>query len=155
MLICHACVTGITHSTFLTDRITRRENVAIPHTVEPHFALGSLYAAYRQPRWFQFTTHLAASFIRSCFISFGHAPGLTQVIGLVVIEVSIFGTLVVFRPGRTRGSDVLSPFLSIVRIVTISALIPFVNDPIEHMKCGRDSPVFHTYFYELTTLGMI
>ena len=96
-----------------------------------HFsALGALYAAYRQPRWFQFTSYLVASFIRSCFISFGHAHGLIQVIGLEVVELLIFGTLVTFRPGHTRGSDALSLFLSIVRIATISVLIPFVNDPI-------------------------
>jgi len=47
-----------------------------------------------------------------------------------VVELLLFGTLVVFRPGHTRGSDVLSLFLSIVRIATISALVPFVNDPI-------------------------
>ena len=70
-----------------------------------------------------------ASFIRSCFISFGHAHGLIQVIGRVV-ELLIFGTLIVFRPGHTRGSDVLSLFLSIVRIATIAALIPFGNEPI-------------------------
>ena len=109
----------------------RRKNVAALYTEGPHFsALGALYAAYRQPRWFQFITYLVASFIRSCFISFGHAHGLVQVIGLVVVELLVFGTLVVFRPGHTKGSDVLSLFLSIVRIATISALIPFVNDPI-------------------------
>ena len=42
----------------------------------------------------------------------------------------IFGTLVVFRPGHTRGSDTLALFLSIVRIVTTAALIPFVSEPI-------------------------
>ena len=47
-----------------------------------------------------------------------------------MVELLIFGTLVVFRPGHTRVSDALSLFLSIVRIATISALIPFVNDPI-------------------------
>ena len=109
----------------------RRQNVAALYSEEPHFsALGALYAAYRQPRWFQFTIYLVASFIRSCFISFGHAHGLIQVIGLVVVELLLFGTLIVFRPGHTRGSDVLSLFLSVVRIATIAALIPFVNDPI-------------------------
>ena len=47
-----------------------------------------------------------------------------------MVELLIFGTLIVFRPGHTRGSDVLSLFLSIVRIATIAALIPFVNEPI-------------------------
>ena len=126
-----ACITGITYPIFLIYRIIRRQNVAGFYTEGPHFsALGALYAAYRQPRWFQFTIYLVASFIRSCFISFGHAHGLIQVIGLVVVELLIFGTLIVFRPGHTRGSDVLSLFLSIVRIATIAALIPFVNDPI-------------------------
>ena len=47
-----------------------------------------------------------------------------------MVELLIFGTIIVFRPGHTRGSDVLSLFLSIVRISTTAALIPFVNDPI-------------------------
>jgi len=105
-----ACITGITYPTFLTYRMTRRENVAALYTEEPRFfALGALYAAYRQPRWFQFMNHLVASFIRSRFISFGHAHGLIQVIGLVVIELLLFGTLVVFRSGHTRGYDVSIP----------------------------------------------
>jgi hypothetical protein len=126
-----ACVAGITYPTFLTYRIVRRENAAALYSEEPHLsALGALYAANRQPRWFQFTIYLVASFIRSCFISFGHTHGLVQVIGLVVVELLIFGTIIVFRPGHTRGSDVLSLFLSIVRISTTAALIPFVNEPI-------------------------
>lgn len=126
-----ACITGIAYLTFLTYRIVRRENAAALYTEEPQFStLGVLYAAYCQPRWFQFTTYLIASFIRSCFISFGHARGLIQVIGLVVVELLIFGTLVIFRPGHTRGSDALALFLSIVRIATTAALIPFVNEPI-------------------------
>jgi hypothetical protein len=47
-----------------------------------------------------------------------------------VVELLIFCTLVVFRPGHTRGSDVLALFLSIVRIASTAALIPFVSEPI-------------------------
>ena len=126
-----ACTTGITYPISITYRIIRRQNIAALYTEEPRFsALGKLCAAYRQPRQFQFTIYLVASLMRSCFISFGHAHGLIQVLGLVVVELLLFGTLSVFRPGHTRGSDVQSLLLSIVRIVTIAALIPFVSDPI-------------------------
>ena len=47
-----------------------------------------------------------------------------------MVEILIFGTLIVFRPGHTRGSDWFALSLSIVRIVTTAALIPFVSDPI-------------------------
>ena len=126
-----AYITGITYPIFLTYRMIRRQNVAALYTVEPHFsALVAPYSAYRQSRWFQSTIYLVALFMRSCFISFGHAHGLIQVIRPVVVELLIFGTLIVFRPGHTRGSDVLSLFVSIVRIATIALLIPSVNDPI-------------------------
>ena len=89
-----------------------------------------LFAAYRQSRWFHITIYLAASLVWSCFISFGHAHGFIQIIGLVVVERLVLGTLVVFRPGHSRASDALFLFLSIMRVSTVAALIPFVNDPI-------------------------
>ena len=46
------------------------------------------------------------------------------------MELLIFGALIIFRPGHTRGADTLALFLSIVRIATTAALIPFINEPI-------------------------
>ena len=159
------CITGIAYPTSLTYRISivRHENIAAPYTEEPHFpALGALYAAYRLPRWFQFTIYLAASFIRSCFISLGHAHGFIQVIGLVVVELLIFGTSIIFRPGHTRGSDGLSLFLSIVRISTIAALMLFVKRPTlcgcryRHCGCVQrwDSRIFCQLLYQLGDLAV-
>jgi low affinity Fe/Cu permease len=48
----------------------------------------------------------------------------------VVVELLIFGTLIVFRPGHTKSSDALALFLSIVRVATTAALVPFVKDQI-------------------------
>lgn len=90
----------------------------------------ALIGPFRTQRYYFFISALLVPFIRACFISFVKNNGFIQVIGLVVLEVLYFCSLVFLRPGHTRRSDVLEIFLALVRVITTAALLPFVREKL-------------------------
>lgn len=119
------------YPTLLIIQFSRRESAeelyATPRVLR---SLGAFYGMFTPHRFYVFVTYIVVPFIKACFISFGKDHGLVQVIGLVVVELMLFGTLISTRAGHTKKSDALAIFLSIVRIATTAALIPFVRDPL-------------------------
>lgn len=101
---------------------------------------GPLFAQYLTPRYFYFVIPLGAILMRSVFISFGHANGLAQIILLLILEVSVLASLVALRPHKTRGADVFSAFLAIIRLVCTGLLIAFLEQlgvsPIPRVAIG-------------------
>lgn len=109
-------------------QLVHLETPYVLHSHPHHLArLGPLYGQYRIPRYYFFLLFLAACFCKAIFIAFAKGSGLAQVILLLIVEISILAGLVVLRPHKTRGADVLSTYLAIVRMVCTGLMIAFVE----------------------------
>ncbi|KIK67101.1 hypothetical protein GYMLUDRAFT_81706 [Collybiopsis luxurians FD-317 M1] len=127
-VISFLAVTGvICYSSFTIIRTVRHSE---PSTLYTHSLLGSygpLYGQYLSTRYIFFLMVLAAVFLRAIFISFVQSAGLAQVILLLILEIALVAALLVVRPHKTRGADVFSSFLGIVRVVCTGLMIAFVE----------------------------
>ncbi len=88
---------------------------------------GPLYAQYRTVRYFFFLIPLACVYLKAIFIAAVKTSGLAQIILFLTVEVSVMTSVVVLRPHRTRGADVLASYLAIVRLVCTGLMIAFVE----------------------------
>ncbi|KIY74293.1 TRP-domain-containing protein [Cylindrobasidium torrendii FP15055 ss-10] len=122
-------------------------------------AYGPLYAQFRQSRYFFFGFQLAAFVVRALFLSFGHGSGLAQIIGLLVVELTLVVSTLVFRPNHTRGADVFMSFLAIIRLVCTGLLIPFLErlgiQPIPRVVIGMVMAVVFSVTVLIVILNLI
>ncbi|KAF9051023.1 TRP-domain-containing protein [Hymenopellis radicata] len=132
---------GLGYAVFVTMREARRSTpYSLYSRPELLSSYGPLYAQYLNPRYFYFLIPLAAIVLRSVFISFGHADGLPQIILLMILELAVLTSILVLRPHKTRGADVFSSFLAIIRLVCTGLLIAFLErlnvSPIPRVAIG-------------------
>ncbi|KAG5643597.1 hypothetical protein DXG03_000605 [Asterophora parasitica] len=88
---------------------------------------GPLYAQYHTPRFYFFLPLLVTTFLKAIAIAFIKGSGEAQVIMLVILEGFTALAFLVLRPHKTRGADVFSTFLAIVRLVCTGLLIAFIE----------------------------
>jgi hypothetical protein len=87
-----------------------------------------LWGQYRSNRHWFFLALTLSSFCKAIFVSFAKDHGMVQVILTIVVEFGVLACVLALRPHSTRGADVLSTYLSIVRLVCTGLLITFVQD---------------------------
>lgn len=66
--------------------------------------------------------------LRAIFISFAKPSGEAQIGLLIVLEVGLVASHFVLKPAKTRGSDVFSTYLAIVRLVCTALMIAFIEN---------------------------
>jgi hypothetical protein len=118
----------VVYSAFLVMRLAIRSSpdTLYSHTdfLSPH---GPLYAQYRVPRYYFFVPLLIASLSKALIIAFAKGHSELQVILILVVEFLVVLANVALRPFKTRGADVLSTFLAVVRLVVAGLSIAFVE----------------------------
>ncbi|KAJ8077113.1 hypothetical protein PM082_001541 [Marasmius tenuissimus] len=90
-------------------------------------AYGPVYAQYRSERYYFFLFYVVAAFLKAVFIAAAKSRGLVQVILILLVEITTLVGLVTLRPHLTRGGDVFSTFLAVVRVLTTGLLLAFVE----------------------------
>ena len=87
---------------------------------------GWLSARFRRTRWWFFTVWLMYEFIRACF--FGGAAGqpLTQVFGLLVVEIIAFVAIILMKPFEgTRLNALMVYLLGFSKVATVALSAAF------------------------------
>ncbi|KAI0718997.1 hypothetical protein C8T65DRAFT_637694 [Cerioporus squamosus] len=107
---------------------------------EPSSGVAPFTAPYRPNRVYYVIPLLLVMLIKALVTAFGHAHGMVQVIFFVVLEFLLFLSLVILKPHRTRGADVLSGYLCITRLVCSGLMIAFAESlavkPIPRVAIG-------------------
>jgi hypothetical protein len=155
-----AIVALVAYPTFLTIRLAR---TGAPHALyfkSKHFiSAGPLYAQYRTSRYYFYIPLLIASFLKSLFIAFAKASGEAQIIAMVIIEGAIVGYYFVLRPYKTRGGDVFSTFLAIIRLVCTGLMISFVERinvaPIPRVAVGLVTAVIFSVAIVIAFINLV
>ncbi|KIK46899.1 hypothetical protein CY34DRAFT_799890 [Suillus luteus UH-Slu-Lm8-n1] len=123
-----AVVGYILYSIVLVHRLARRstpfELWARPDFLASH---GPLYAIYRSERFYSTTPLIMAIFVKALFIAFSQANGIVQVVAILVVECMVLASLLVLRPHKSRGADVLATYLAITRVLCTGLMIAFVE----------------------------
>lgn len=118
----------IVYSIFTTWRLARLSGSASLFSDADHLASsGPLYAQYRLPRFYFFLPLLVASFLKAIFVAFIKGNGEVQVILMVILEGFVVISYIVLRPYKTKGGDVFSTFIAIIRLVCTGLMIAFVE----------------------------
>ncbi|KAF5386059.1 hypothetical protein D9615_002462 [Tricholomella constricta] len=119
---------AVLYPTFLVLRNARRDGIEALYDNAQHLASnGPLYGQYRTPRFYFFLPLLVSSFLKAVFIAFVKGNGEAQVILMVILEGFTVISYLVLRPCQTRGGDIFSTFLAIIRLVCSGLLIAFVE----------------------------
>lgn len=118
----------VLYPSFLTFRLARRLRPDALYE-EPQYrgSFGIFYAAYRPPRWWFFFLPITVLFAKAIVTAFGLASGLVQLIFILIIEIFMFVSIIVFKPHPTRGADLLASTLSIGRILITALAFTFVE----------------------------
>ncbi|EAU91109.2 integral to membrane protein [Coprinopsis cinerea okayama7 len=120
------------YPTFLVVRLVRQNDQFALYTPGNSClaANGPLYSQYRPPRSYFFAPLLAATVLRSIIVAFAKYTAQAQVGLLIATEVILVGLHCWLRPYQSRGGDIFSTYLAIVRLVTSGLLIAFLQ-PLE------------------------
>ncbi|GLB37155.1 putative integral to membrane protein [Lyophyllum shimeji] len=119
---------ALLYPTLLVLRYARHEGREALYNDAKYLASnGALYAQYRVPRFYFFLPLLVVSFLKAIAIAFIKGSGEVQVILMVILEGLTVVSYLVLRPSRTRGSDIFSTFLAIMRLVCTGLMISFVE----------------------------
>ncbi|OBZ68112.1 putative flavin carrier protein 3 [Grifola frondosa] len=93
----------------------------------PSLSVVPLTAPYQPHRVYYIIALITALLVKALVIAFAKPHGLVQAIIFLVLEVLLFGALVVMKPYRTRRADVFMGFLVLVRLVCSGLLIAFAE----------------------------
>ncbi|KAK7035296.1 hypothetical protein VNI00_012063 [Paramarasmius palmivorus] len=122
-----AIMAGIIYVFFLVFRRVRRSDTASLYSTEFLQSHGPAYAQYRDPRYYFSLIFIGGTFLKALFIAAAKSNGLAQVILILLVEIGTLIALLVLRPHKTRGGDVFSTFLAVVRVVCTGLLFAFVE----------------------------
>ncbi|KAF7361960.1 Flavin carrier protein 2 [Mycena venus] len=119
---------AVLYPVYLTLRLARRESPnALESNLEHLATHGPLYAQYRTPRYYFFLPLLIAAFVKAVVIAAGQGSGMAQVVVFMIVELFIVAAHIVLKPYNSRGGDVFSTYLAIVRLVCTGCMIAFVE----------------------------
>ncbi|KAF9071092.1 hypothetical protein BDP27DRAFT_1419378 [Rhodocollybia butyracea] len=122
-----AIMSAIGYPCFIVIRSVRRAESSVLHTEPLLHSYGPLYARYLPARYHFFLPVIVVAFLKAIFISFIQTGGMAQVILILLLEIALVACLLVLRPHKTRGADVFSSFLGIIRIVCTGLMIAFIE----------------------------
>ncbi|KAJ6586815.1 hypothetical protein DFH09DRAFT_235446 [Mycena vulgaris] len=118
----------VLYPVYLTLRLARHESPdALESNLEHRSSHGPLYAQYRTPRYYFFLPLLVSTFVKAVVIAAGQGSGMAQVVAFIVVELAVVLAHILLRPYSSRGGDVFSTYLSIVRLVCTGLMIAFVE----------------------------
>ncbi|KAF6763203.1 hypothetical protein DFP72DRAFT_956637 [Ephemerocybe angulata] len=120
----------IGYPSFTTLRLARTRSPFELYTpAHPHLqAAGPLYAQYRVPRYyFYFCAPLVGTVLRAVFIAFAQSNDTAQIALMVALEVCLVAVHLVLRPHPSRGGDVFSTFVAVVRMLVAGLSIAFLQ----------------------------
>ncbi|KAJ3988312.1 hypothetical protein F5890DRAFT_1492782 [Lentinula detonsa] len=118
--VCYPCIVVI--------RSVRRSDPSVLYT--DSFLLksyGSLYTQYLPSRYYLFLPLIIVAFSKAIIVAFISSSGMAQVILFLILEIALVFRVLLFRPHKTRGADIFSAFLGIVRVVCTGLMIAFVQ----------------------------
>ncbi|KAG1895555.1 uncharacterized protein F5891DRAFT_1058028 [Suillus fuscotomentosus] len=123
-----AVVGYILYSIVLVHRLALRsapsELYMQPDLLASH---GPLYAIYRLERFYATTPLILAIFVKALFIAFSQVNGVVQIVAILVVECMVLASLLVLRPHKSRGADVLATYLAITRVLCTGLMIAFLE----------------------------
>lgn len=123
-----AVIAGITGVSFVLLREARRANALVIYSdsiaMQPYSPLIGRYHAHR---FYLFFPSLVLPLFKAIVIAGGKQNGLAQLIVLMIIELSTVLMPIVLRPHKTRGGDIFSTYLALVRFVCTGLMIAFVE----------------------------
>lgn len=109
-------------------REARRANALVLYSDSPEMLPYSpLIGQYHARRFYLFFPVLILPIFKAIVIAAGKNNGLAQLVVLTIIELSTVLMPIVLRPYKTRGGDVFSTYLAIVRLVCTGLMIAFVE----------------------------
>ncbi|KAI6140100.1 hypothetical protein BKA82DRAFT_4215611 [Pisolithus tinctorius] len=118
----------LSYCLFLTVRLAVRGTSSTLYADPKFLTSGApLFALYRPERYYAALPLLVATLLKAILTAFAHANGEVQIIFILVVEVGVLVTLVVLRPHKTRGADILAAYLAITRVVCTGLLVSFVE----------------------------
>jgi hypothetical protein len=113
---------------YLTFRLTLKESPdALESSLEHLSPHAPLYAQYRTPRYYFFVPLLIAAVVKAVVIAAGQGSGMAQVIVFMLVELALVVAHIVLKPYNSKGGDIFSTYLSIVRLVCTGLMIAFVE----------------------------
>ncbi|KAL6705493.1 hypothetical protein ACN47E_006609 [Coniothyrium glycines] len=87
---------------------------------------GWLSARYRRTRWWFFIVWYIYEFIRACFLAGASRQPMVQVIGLLLVELSALGIMIVLRPFEGQRLNIIVTYLlGISKVVTVALSAAF------------------------------
>ncbi|KDR75069.1 hypothetical protein GALMADRAFT_140619 [Galerina marginata CBS 339.88] len=124
-----AITCSMAYPSFITLRFARRETPQDLYAENSQILsqFGPLYAQYRSPRYYFFVPLLVAFFLRAIFISFAKSSAEAQIALLIMVELGLVLAHFVLKPAKTRGGDVFGTYLAIMRLVSTSLMVAFIQ----------------------------
>lgn len=123
-----AILVGLLYPAFLILRLAFRSTPRALYTTTAHLSPHApLYAQYRMQRYYYFLPLLIASFAKALIIAFAQSHGQTQVILVTVTEFLVLLSILVLRPCKDRGGDILASYLAITRLVASGLTAAFLE----------------------------
>ncbi|KAG8920665.1 hypothetical protein FRC00_009704, partial [Tulasnella sp. 408] len=147
------------YSTYLLVKVYRHH--AWSKTTEPlPYPLSPYTEPWATHRWFATVAFLVPILIlKSAFTSFAKSSGFVQVIAFIIMDGFTLALIVVFKPGKSRSSDVLEAFIAFVRLVTSCCLVTFVESvkvkPIPRAAVGIVLLVLESIVIIVLFLGVL
>ncbi|KAJ4468218.1 hypothetical protein J3R30DRAFT_3560231 [Lentinula aciculospora] len=118
--VCYPCVVVI--------RTVRRSEPSVLYT-DPFLlkTYGPLHAQYLPRRYHFFLPLVIVAFFKAIIVSFISSSGMAQIILFLILEIALVLRVLLLRPHKTRGADIFSSFLAIVRVVCTGLMIAFIQ----------------------------
>ncbi|KAI1796523.1 TRP-domain-containing protein [Ganoderma leucocontextum] len=108
--------------------------------IDPPDWVAPLTAPYRPNRAYYALPLLLLMVIKALVTAFARAHGTAQIVIFVVLEFSLFLSIVILKPHRTRGADVLAGYLCATRLVCNGLMVAFAESlavkPIPRVAIG-------------------
>ncbi|KAJ7078939.1 TRP-domain-containing protein [Mycena belliarum] len=117
--------TFVLYPAYLTLRLVWRESPNVLESDLKH--ISPLYAQYRAPRYYFFLPLLIATFVKALVIATGQGHGMAQVVVFLLVELAVVAGHIFLKPYNSRGGDIFSTYLAIVRLVCTGLMISFVE----------------------------
>ncbi|ESK92979.1 integral to membrane protein [Moniliophthora roreri MCA 2997] len=155
-----AIMAGISYVFFLIFRQVRRSDTSALYSTTGFLqSHGPVYAQYRNARYYFFLVFIIGAFLKALFIAAAKSNGLAQVILIILVEISTFVALLTLRPHKTRGGDVFSSFLTVIRIICAGLLFAFVESfgvqPIPRVVIGAVIAVIFSVSIIIIVINLI
>lgn len=120
---------AIIYPSVRTCQLVRNDSPSALYRPSRHFSrFSSLYARYRQERYWFFIPVLSAVVLRSIFIAFAKSSGPAQVALMIVVELGLVLSHFVLKPSSSRASHVFTTYLAVTRFVCTIMMIAFLED---------------------------